>query len=152
MGCFGVGCIGVIAIVVLIVIVAVVSNAISASQTSGSGGASSQNSGSGGTSASSGRTSAGSSDPIEQARVVLGGSYSYDHVKEVTDAALSATATEISSENYSRAWSAVLKVSDGLPGVLPMDVMLCVVEIGPTSRMSFAESTALCATTIHLEQ
>lgn len=94
-------------------------------------------------------SSAGSTDPIEQARVVLGGSYSYQTVKAVTDSALSVTGTASSNDAYSRAWSAVLKVSDNLQ-IDPMRVMTCVTEFPQGNGLTFAEAAALCATDIHL--
>lgn len=139
MGCFGIGCIGMIVVIVLAIFIPIIGDTISSTP------------GGSGSSTTSGGGSAGSTDPIEQARVVLGGGYSYETVKAATDAALTATNTPISNDTYSRAWSSVLKVADGLPGVAPMDVMNCVADLGPSSGMDFPETTALCGTTIHLD-
>lgn len=147
MGCFGIGCIGVIVVIVLAILIPVIGSAINNAQSSSGGGGTTSNDGT----SNSGGGSGGSTDPIEQARVVLGGAYSYDAVKQATDAALAATGTPISSENYSRAWSAVLAVTKNLAGVAPMDVMDCVAELGPSSAMDFPDTAAICATTIHLD-
>lgn len=93
--------------------------------------------------------SRGSTDPIEQARVVLGEQYSYEAIKSATDAALAATDTSVTDDSRNRSWSAVLKVTDNLSDVAPMDVMLCVADIGSSSGFTFPEAAALCATTIH---
>jgi hypothetical protein len=148
MGCFGIGCLGVIVVFVLAILIPVIGNAIGSASDGGGSSTTTSGRSSGG---NSGGGSDGSSDPIEQARVVLRGAYSYDTVKAATDEALAATNTPISNENYSRAWSAVLKVTDNLTGVAPMDVMECVAELGPSSGMDFPDTTAICATTIHLD-
>jgi hypothetical protein len=91
-----------------------------------------------------------SSDPIEQARVVLGGVYSYDEVKSVTDSALEATGTAVNDDTRSRAWSAVLAVTENLSGVDPMEVMQCVEALGLASNTDFPDTAAICATSISL--
>lgn len=92
----------------------------------------------------------GSSDPIEQARVVLGGAYSYDTVKTATDTALAATDTPVTNENRSRAWSSILGVTTNLD-VDPMEVMRCVPEIAATGAgMTFPDLAGLCATELSL--
>lgn len=106
----------------------------------------------GGSSTPGGNTSGASTDPIERARVVLGGVYSYAQVKSVTDQALSATSTATTDTNRSRAWSAVLAAVKGLEdkgySVAPMGVMRCVAGFGPASGLDFPEASALCATDI----
>ncbi len=93
---------------------------------------------------------AGSSDPIEQARVVLGGAHSYDTVKTATDTALAATDTPVTNENRSRAWSSILGVTKNLD-VDPMEVMRCVPEIAATGAgMTFPDLAGLCATELSL--
>jgi hypothetical protein len=152
MGCFGVGCIGVVVVVAVIAVIAlgiiVVGAVTSGVNTASTGSSTGQGPAEQEDSGVSGEGT--SADPIEQARVVLGGAYAYDTVKSVTDAALSATGTPATSENYSRAWSAVLTVSDNLEGVDPMAVMECVGEIGAASGFDFPEAAALCATEIQL--
>lgn len=89
-------------------------------------------------------------DPIEQARVVLGGAYSYELVQAATDAALVSTATPVTTDNYSRAWSSVLAVTANLD-VEPMDVMLCVPQYANSDAgLTFPQVVALCATDLHL--
>ncbi|WP_137244045.1 hypothetical protein [Plantibacter flavus] len=89
-------------------------------------------------------------DPIEQAREVVGGSYSYERVQQATAAALVATGTPVTTDNFSRAWSSVLAVTDKL-GIEPMDVMLCVPELASSeSGLTFPEVAALCASEIYL--
>ena len=89
-------------------------------------------------------------DPIEQAREVVGGSYSYERVQQATAAALIATGTPVTTDNFSRAWSSVLAVTDKL-GIEPMDVMLCVPELASSeSGLTFPEVAALCAGEIYL--
>ncbi|MEV4689457.1 hypothetical protein [Microbacterium sp. LWH3-1.2] len=149
MGCFAIGCLGVIVVIVLAILIPVIGNAIGSASNGGDSSTTTTSGPSPG--GNSGGGSGGSSDPIEQARVVLRGAYSYDTVKAATDAALAATNTPISDENYSRAWSAVLEVTDNLTGVAPMDVMACVAELGPSSGMDFPDTTAICATSIHLD-
>ncbi|GAA1998536.1 hypothetical protein FHS08_001381 [Microbacterium ulmi] len=80
---------------------------------------------------------------------MLGGAYTYETVESVTTAALAATGTTVSNENFSRAWSAVLKVTDGVQGVAPMDVMSCVANTMSDSGFDFPEAAALCATMLH---
>lgn len=134
LGCFGIGCLGVIGIAVVIGIVSIVGGQMSKSPGGGNGGSG---------------TSSNTADPIEQARVVLGGAYTYEQVKQTTDAALTATSTVVSDENRSRAWSSVLSVTKEL-NAAPMDVMLCVTAYGPVANMTFPDAAALCATEIHL--
>ncbi|WP_153303524.1 hypothetical protein [Plantibacter flavus] len=89
-------------------------------------------------------------DPIEQAREVVGGSYSYERVQQATAAALVATGTPVTTDNFSRAWSSVLAVTDKL-GIEPMEVMLCVSELASSeSSLAFPEVAALCASEIYL--
>ncbi|MBD8534422.1 hypothetical protein [Plantibacter sp. CFBP 13570] len=89
-------------------------------------------------------------DPIEQAREVVGGSYSYERVQQATAAALVATGTPVTTDNFSRAWSSVLAVTDKL-GIEPMEVMLCVPELASSeSGLTFPEVAALCASEIYL--
>lgn len=89
-------------------------------------------------------------DPIEQAREVVGGSYSSERVQQATAAALVATGTPVTTDNFSRAWSSVLAVTDKL-GIEPMDVMLCVPELASSeSGLTFPEVAALCASEIYL--
>ncbi len=95
-----------------------------------------------------------SRDPIEQARVVLGGSYSYAQIKAATDAALSSTGTALTDENRSRAWSAVLSVTGGLTtkgySVDAMAGMRCIPDLGQVSGMDFPDTAALCASDLAL--
>jgi hypothetical protein len=89
-------------------------------------------------------------DPIEQAREVVGGSYSYERVQQATAAALVATGTPVTTDNFSRAWSSALAVTDKL-GIEPMDVILCVPELASSeSGLTFPEVAALCASEIYL--
>jgi hypothetical protein len=89
-------------------------------------------------------------DPIDQAREVVGGSYSYERVQQATAAALVATGTPVTTDNFSRAWSSVLAVTDKL-GIEPMDVMLCVPELASSeSGLTLPEVAALCASEIYL--
>ena len=89
-------------------------------------------------------------DPIEQAREVVGGSYSYERVRQATAAVLVATGTPVTTDNFSRAWSSVRAVTDKL-GIEPMDVMLCVPELASSeSGLTFPEVAALCASEIYL--
>lgn len=89
-------------------------------------------------------------DPIEQAREVVGGSYSSERVQQATAAALVATGTPVTTDNFSRAWSSVLAVTDKL-GIEPMEVMLCVPELASSeSGLTFPEVAALCASEIYL--
>ncbi|MBT2495074.1 hypothetical protein J7E45_05580 [Microbacterium sp. ISL-59] len=81
--------------------------------------------------------------------MVLGGAYTYEQVKQTTDAALTATNTAVNDENRSRAWSSVLSVTKEL-NARPMDVMLCVTDYGPIANMKLPDAAALCATEIHL--
>ncbi|ODT29320.1 MAG: hypothetical protein ABS63_00175 [Microbacterium sp. SCN 70-27] len=134
-------------VIVLPILIPVIGNAIGSA--SNGGGSSTTSGGSSG--GDSEEVSGGSSDPVEHARVVLSGAYSNDMVKAVTDAALAATNIPISSETYSRAWRAVLRVTDNLPDVAPMEVMERVAQLGPSSGMEFPETAAICATTIHLD-
>ena len=97
-----------------------------------------------------GEQSSRSSDPIEQARVVLGGVYSYDEVKSVTDSALAATGTAVNDDTRNRAWSAVLSLTKNLSGVTPMEVMQCVEGPRLASTMDFPDTAALCSTIISL--
>ena len=147
-GC-GMGCLAIIGVIIALVIIGSIVGAVS------KGGGSSSSGGSSGTSSggsSSGGTTSGgsSSDPIEQARVVLGGGYSYATVLSATDGALSATGLSGTDDNRSRAWSSVLSVVKGLTAkgysVGPMDVMLCVPGIANSSGWDFPDSAALCAT------
>jgi hypothetical protein len=91
-------------------------------------------------------------DPIEQARVVLGGQYSYDTVKAATDGALTATGLGLTDANRNSAWSSVLAVIDGLSetgySVAGMDVMLCVPGVARAGSTNFPDAAALCATEI----
>lgn len=139
MGCFGIASIGIIVAAVIITVSLIITTAVR----SGSSGPDDASDG--------GSVSGDFTDPIEQARVVLGDAYTYEEIKSVTDAALLATDTDISNENYSRAWSSVLKVTDSLTGVAPMDVMRCVSEFDPSFGVDFPDAAALCATEIHLE-
>lgn len=138
----GIGCMGcsliVIGVLILVVIISIVVAAATSSRSANDGGSS-----------STGSHSKGSTDPIEQARVVLGGEYSYESIQSATDSALAATETAVTDDSRNRAWSAVLKVTDNLSNVAPMDVMQCVTDIGPSSGFSFPDAAALCATTIH---
>ncbi|MBF4513637.1 hypothetical protein ITJ66_14195 [Plantibacter sp. VKM Ac-2885] len=89
-------------------------------------------------------------DPIEQAREVVGGSYSYERVQQATAAALVATGTPVTTDNSFKAWSSVLAVTDKL-GIQPMEVMLCVPELASSeSGLTFPEVAALCASEIYL--
>lgn len=89
-------------------------------------------------------------DPIEQAREVVGGSYSYERVQQATAAALVATGTPVTTDNSFKAWSSVLAVTDKL-GIEPMEVMLCVPELASSeSGLTFPEVAALCASEIYL--
>ncbi|WP_133060015.1 hypothetical protein [Plantibacter elymi (nom. nud.)] len=89
-------------------------------------------------------------DPIEQAREVVGGSYSSERVQQATAAALVATGTPVTTDNFSRAWSSVLAATDKL-AIEPMDVMLCVPELASSeSGLTFPEVAALCASEIYL--
>ncbi|MBD8104391.1 hypothetical protein [Plantibacter sp. CFBP 8775] len=89
-------------------------------------------------------------DPIEQAREVVGGSYSYERVQQATAAALVATGTPVTTDNFSKAWSSVLAVTDKL-GIEPMEVMLCVPELASSeSGLTFPEVAARCASEIYL--
>jgi hypothetical protein len=96
--------------------------------------------------------SRGSSDPIEQARVVLGTGHSYEAIKELTDNALSSTSTPLTDENRSRAWSAVLKVADNL-NLQPLDVMECVPPLGRAagSAIDFPQAAGMCAAELAVE-
>ena len=89
-------------------------------------------------------------DPIEQAREVVGGSYSDERVQQATAAALVATGTPVTTDNFSRAWSSVLAVTDKL-GIEPMEVMLCVPQLASSeSGLTFPGVAALCASEIYL--
>lgn len=94
--------------------------------------------------------SGGSTDPIEQARYVLattwGSSATYDEIKSVTDSALRATGNSPTDEMRSRAWSAVLVVSDE-NSINPMTVMGCVLVNGTQASMTFPDLAAVCALT-----
>ncbi len=89
-----------------------------------------------------------STDPIEQARDVLaskwGSSATYDQVKAITDSALRATGNTPTDDLRSRAWSAVLVVSDD-NAIDPMTVMSCVSANGAQASMTFPDLAALCA-------
>lgn len=93
----------------------------------------------------SGSVAVAEDDPIEQARVVLLGEFTYDEVKAATDAALAATGTAVSDEMRSRAWSSVLSITKSHPGMSPMAVMQCVSELGPTAGTPFPDTAALCS-------
>ncbi len=81
---------------------------------------------------------------------MVGGSYSYERVQQATAAALVATGTPVTTDNFSRAWSSVLAVTDKL-GIQPMEVMLCVPELASSeSGLAFPEVAALCASEIYL--
>ena len=81
---------------------------------------------------------------------MVGGSYSYERVQQATAAALVATGTPVTTDNFSRAWSSVLAVTDKL-GVEPVEVMLCVPELASSeSGLTFPEVAALCASEIYL--
>ncbi|ALJ20639.1 hypothetical protein [Microbacterium sp. No. 7] len=90
-----------------------------------------------------------SDDPIEQARVVLRGEYTYQQIKEATDTAIAGAGLPVNDDSRSRAWSAILAVTKDLD-VPPMEIMLCVGEYAPVAHMEFAEVVALCATELHL--
>jgi hypothetical protein len=145
MGCFAIGCSGLLAVILVAILIPVIVNAVNNSHSRDAVATTGDND------IVPDGAVGDATDPIEQAQVVLGDAYSYATIKAVTDAALSATGTAISDENYSRAWSAVLNVTKNLTDVSPMGVMECVVDLGPSSRMSFPETAALCATTIHLD-
>lgn len=102
----------------------------------------------GGGDTTEGDGSAGTTDPIENARVVLGGGDSSAQIKAPTDAELLVTGTAISNQNYLPAWSSVHKVVGGLEGVALMDVMYRILEVGPSSNIDTPETTALCAAAI----
>ena len=136
-GC-GIGC----AAVIVIIIVAIAIGSMSRNQA-----------GSAGTDGTS-DTSSQTTDPVEQARVVLeqnyGESYDYAAIKTATDAALTATGETVSDDTRSRAWSAVLASikQPELSAVSPMGVMQCVAREGVGSAgagMGFAEMAAICA-------
>lgn len=150
MSCTSIGCLSIVVIVVLALVIGPIINSISGSSTGStrpSGGTSSNSSsGSGGGGSSTGS----STDPIEQARVVLGGAYSYSEVKTATDNALRATGTPVTDEYRSRAWSAVLAATRDLDSASQMEVMRCVAEIGPESGFDFPDAAGLCAADVTL--
>lgn len=102
-------------------------------------------------SSSSSQSSGASADPIEQARVVLGGAYSYEQVKSVTDAALSSAGLTVNDDNRSRAWSSALAATKDST-VNPMSVMQCAPELlNAASGLELPEAIALCYTEMALE-
>lgn len=87
-----------------------------------------------------------SKDPIEQARVVLNGKYSYGQIKEVTDGVATAYGLPVSDDSRSRIWSAVLALTDKT-SVKPMDVITCA-RTPLTKGQTFPSAAALCFTTL----
>ena len=92
--------------------------------------------------------SAESSEPIEEARAILAGKWgssaTYAEIKSVTDSALLATGLALTDDMRSRAWSAVLVVSDK-NAINPMTVMRCVSTNGAQAAMTFPNLAAICA-------
>ena len=90
-------------------------------------------------------------DPIEQARVVIGGGYKYDEIKVATDNALTAAGLATNDENRNRAWSSVISVASG-SNVDEMAVMQCVPsQIAAAGSLSLPDAVAFCFTEMKLE-
>jgi hypothetical protein len=89
-------------------------------------------------------------DPIEQARAVLGGVHSYDEVLAATDAALAAGGMPRDDENRSRLWSSILRTGKGLAAKGyanpdPMTVMTCLPGSMAARGVALLESVAYCS-------
>lgn len=98
------------------------------------------------------KASQDSDDPIEQARVVLLGEYSYEEIKHVTDTALTVTGMQLTDDMRSRAWSSVLVLAD-TSGVEQMTIMRCVAEGGGGSvqdGVDFPDAAGLCTSVLAL--
>lgn len=93
-----------------------------------------------------GCTAPNSKDPIEQARVVLNGKYSYGQIKEITDGVATAYGLPVNDDSRSRIWSAVLAVTDKTT-VKPMDVITCA-RTPLTKGQTFPSAVGLCFTTL----
>lgn len=139
-----IGCFGVVLIIIGIVAVLAIGGQLLQAAFKPSGGGS-----------SGGSSSGSSTDPIEQARVVLLNNYDenfrYEDVKTATDAALSTLELPLTDEYRSRAWSSALAVVEpaDLRHVSPMAVMLCVSQQGVGAvgaGMTFPDVVAICAT------
>lgn len=144
MGCCGWILIVPMAIVGIVIVWSVVSGiaeSINSSRSSSSPSSSSQ---------SSPQQSSTPADPIEQARVVLGGAYSYEQVQSVTDSALSAAGLVLNDDNRNRAWSSAIAVTEN-SNVSPMAVLECAPGlISAAGNLSLPDAIGFCYTEISL--